>query len=62
MPTYPTTPFERAVDRAIARENAAPQGLPADVLAGMELDIRANPDRYPAACAALAKIDAERGA
>jgi hypothetical protein len=28
--------LERALDRAIARENANPQGLPADVLAGME--------------------------
>lgn len=50
----------RATDRAIAAENRDPQGLPADILAGMDADIRANPDRYPAINAALAKIDATR--
>lgn len=37
----------RATDQAIARENRDSQGLPADVLTGMEADILANPERYP---------------
>jgi hypothetical protein len=49
-----------ALDRAIRSENADPQGLPADILAAMEADIRANRDRYPAVNAALDRIEAER--
>jgi hypothetical protein len=41
------TRLEKAVDRAIARENSDPQGLPQDVLAGMEADVRSNPEKYP---------------
>lgn len=44
MADYPSTPFERAVDHAIAQENADPQGLPENVLAGMESRILAGPD------------------
>lgn len=44
---YPETPLDRAVDRAIARENANPKGLPDDIMAGMEADILANPEKYP---------------
>lgn len=47
MPAYPETKFDRAVGHAIARENADPQGLPADILAGMEADIRTSPGRFP---------------
>lgn len=52
--------LQRALDAAIAAENRDPQGLPADILAGMEADIRANPDKYPAINAVLAKLDSER--
>lgn len=41
------SPFVKAVDDAIARENEDPQGLPMDVLADMERDILANADKYP---------------
>lgn len=41
------SPFVCAVDDAIARENEDPQGLPMDVLADMERDILANPEKYP---------------
>lgn len=37
------TPLDRAVDRAIAEG----EPLPDDILAGMEADIRANPERFP---------------
>jgi hypothetical protein len=47
MAAYPTTKFERAVSRAIARENAEPQGLPRDVLAEIERDILDHPKKYP---------------
>lgn len=47
MTSYPETKLDRAVGRAIARENADPQGLPADILAGMQADILADQDRYP---------------
>lgn len=57
MPEYPTTKLDRAVDRAVRAENDDPQGLPADILADMESDILANPDKYPALTAALARID-----
>lgn len=50
------TSLSRELDRAIARENRDPQGLPADVLADMERDVRENPDRYPV----LTKLLAER--
>lgn len=39
--------LSRAVDRAIAQENANPKGLPDDIIADMDADIRANPDKYP---------------
>jgi hypothetical protein len=55
---YPTTKLDRAVDAAIARENADPQGLPDDILAGMERDIRANPEKYPAITAIFKEMDA----
>jgi hypothetical protein len=58
--TYPTTPLDRALDRAIAAENADPKGLPADILRGMEADIRANRERYPEINAILDRIEAER--
>lgn len=45
--------ISREVDRAIAKENAVPQGLPASALRGMEADIRANPERYPLVTAIL---------
>lgn len=47
MDRYPATPLERATDRAIAAENANPRGLPADIMADMEADILANPEKYP---------------
>ena len=47
-------------DRAVASENANPQGLPADFLAGMEARIRANPDEFPA-IAPLIAHDEEAG-
>lgn len=55
--SYPLTALDRATDRAIARENEDPQGLPADILSGMEADIRANPDNYPILSAMLRKED-----
>jgi hypothetical protein len=61
MFSYPTTPFERAVDRAIAEENRDPQGLPADILSGMEADIRANRERYPEINAILDRLAEEAG-
>jgi hypothetical protein len=39
--------LSRALDRAVARENADPQGLSADVVADMEADVLENPDKYP---------------
>lgn len=45
--------FSRSVDAAIAAENERAMGLPADILADMERDIRSNPDRYPAINAIL---------
>ena len=36
----------REMDRAIEEENRDPQGLPAEVFADMEADVRANPERY----------------
>lgn len=47
MADYPTTPFERAVERAIAQENADPQGLPEEIVTGMERDVLDNPEKYP---------------
>ena len=47
--------LQREIDRAIAAENANPQGLPADVLAGMEKDILDHPERYPLLSALLIK-------
>ncbi len=50
--------LSRALDRAIARENANPQGLPADILAGMEADVLAYPERYPVLSGILTKTPA----
>lgn len=46
-----------SLDRAIARENRDPEGLPEDILTGMEDDIRSNPERYPILSALLKKED-----
>lgn len=46
--------LSKSLDKAIREENANPQGLPADIMAGMEQDIRSNPDKYPAVAALLA--------
>jgi hypothetical protein len=54
------TNLQREFDRAVARENADPQGLPADILADMEADIMAHPEKYPAIHAAFAKMAAEK--
>jgi hypothetical protein len=51
--------LQTAVDRAIASENRDPQGLPADVLAGMEADILANPESYPVLAPILLKLKNE---
>lgn len=51
------TALDRASDGPIGRENENPQGLPDDILAGMETDIGANPDNYPILSAMLRKED-----
>lgn len=45
--------FERVVARAIARENVSQAGLPPEIMEGMEADILAHPEKYPALSALL---------
>jgi hypothetical protein len=50
--------FARVVVRAIARENVNQQGLPPEIMKGMEDDILANPEKYPAVYKLLTGRDA----
>jgi hypothetical protein len=56
-PMMPPTRLDRAFDAAVEADLA----LPPEMIGAMEMRIRANPERFPAANKVLRKIDRSRG-